>query len=491
MATAQLVPPELLQKSPSQEDGIGAATEEQLRNFGVETIQRSGVLLRLPQLTVVTAALMFHRFYYRKSFADCDVRAGAAGALLLACKIDEHPRKLQDVVMVFHRVQMREAQDEGSSPYARKPTPFLDPASREYLEMKQDVVRAERHMFREVGFEVTLLLEHPHKYVLQYLSSLNRPKSIAQKAWNFLNDSMRTTLCCEFRPQQIATASIFLAARSVGMKLPAAPKPWWEVIDADAEGMQRIATIMMALYRGPPAEYVFIPRKKRAAPLPPATPAEPPATPVVETPAPALSPSDEDEDPPGNDANLTRTDSLQADPSRIAEMLAEGGRAELLSMAPPAVPAGAGGKRLAGSDRGVGPDEERRRAAGGRERETVKERVKDRDKDRARERERERKEKADKERDRRKEKGREREWHEWEKERSRDKLRERERNDKDREKRRSCSRSRSRSCSVGHKAKASHRAKAKDRRSASPSSSTSTPSHKKGRRRRKVRSEDI
>jgi len=262
-----------------------------LRSFGVELIQRAGVLLRVPKLTTVRSAMTFQRFYYRKSFADCDVRAAAAAASLMACKLEEVPRKLEKVIMVFHRIQMRELQEDGISMFENRPTPFLDTNGKEYAEMKKDVSRAERDMFREIGFDISMRLPSAHNYALMYCNALKFPNAIIQKAWNYLNDSLRTTLCCEYLPQQIATASITLAARTLGMKLPITPKPWWEVIDADASHTKRIAAILMKAYQEPRVEYIHIPRKKKAPAAPPQTPAETPFTPHPDTPAPAMSPS--------------------------------------------------------------------------------------------------------------------------------------------------------------------------------------------------------
>jgi cyclin T len=60
-------------------------------------------------------------------------------------------------------------------------------------------------------------------------------------AWNFVNDSLRTTLCLQFKPQLIASAAIYLASKFLKYDLPEGKKPWWEVLDAkieDLEGLQ-------------------------------------------------------------------------------------------------------------------------------------------------------------------------------------------------------------------------------------------------------------
>lgn len=282
-----LVPAEVRSRPPSQEDGIEADVERELRSFGAGLVQSAGMLLRLPQLTIVSAAVIFQRFYFQKSFADFDVRISATAALALACKLEENNRKLQQVITACHRVQMRALlEEESDNPaYAGKPTPGFEVGSHDYTKNKDDVVRAERHILRELQFDmIVLFLDHPHKYLLQYVKALECPE-LVQKAWNYLNDSSRTSLCCAYQPHFIALASIYLAARASGTKLPSRP-PWWEAFDIDFKDLRAISKAIMAMHRRPLPEYIYIPRKKKETALPPDTPA-------TDTPAPAKSPSDD------------------------------------------------------------------------------------------------------------------------------------------------------------------------------------------------------
>jgi cyclin L len=99
--------------------------------------------------------------------------------------------------------------------------------------MKNALIKTERCMLEEMGF--IIYVEHPHKYLLQYLSILNQGPNakLAQKAWNYMNDSLRETLCVRFKPETIAVACIYMAARVLGIFLPESPHPWWELFDAN------------------------------------------------------------------------------------------------------------------------------------------------------------------------------------------------------------------------------------------------------------------
>ena len=77
-----------------------------------------------------------------------------------------------------------------------------------------------------------------------------------------MNDSFRTTVFCEYQPETIACACIFLAARMLKIALPSEPN-WWvlstvwysylwiiryEIFDATTEKIETIALKILKLY---------------------------------------------------------------------------------------------------------------------------------------------------------------------------------------------------------------------------------------------------
>jgi len=227
-------------------------------------------------------------------------------------------------VIVFHRLQVREAQRDGLCQHAGKTTPCADQNDKELLEMKKTIIRVERHVLQELGFAVAALLEHPHKYVLQFVKSLIRTpewllSEFAQKAWNYLNDSTRTDLCCRYEPHQIAAASILLAARVMQIKLPSYP-PWWQVFDAQIADIQYISRVIMQLYCRKAPRYIHVASKK-LVPVP-----SDPHTPLLDTPAPLQSPSDEEKQGLVNVCIVSGNSSQQEfnmDPKRLSEIVGE------------------------------------------------------------------------------------------------------------------------------------------------------------------------
>ncbi|KAM9977197.1 hypothetical protein ACTFIR_011055 [Dictyostelium discoideum] len=247
---------EEIQNSPSRKDGISFEIEDNLRRYGTEVIQEAGILLELPQATTVTGQVIFQRFYCRKSLKEYDVKTLAMGSLFVSTKFTEPQRKIRDILNVFTLIWQKK---EGL------PIDYIDTTKQAYWDLKGDVIAAEFDILKEFGF--LMYVDLPHKYILNYMKLLERSKELAQKSWNYLNDSMRTTITIQYKPESIAASSIFLASRILGTQLPEEPYPWWELFDTTKEEIELISFEINNLYSKPSAYYidVFNPTNSEAA----------------------------------------------------------------------------------------------------------------------------------------------------------------------------------------------------------------------------------
>nr|XP_023913992.1 cyclin-L1-1-like isoform X1 [Quercus suber]XP_023913998.1 cyclin-L1-1-like isoform X1 [Quercus suber]POF25830.1 cyclin-l1-1 [Quercus suber] len=236
---------EQLKNSPSRKDGIDEATETTLRIYGCDLIQKSGILLKLPQV-VATGQVLFHRFYCKKSFARFNVKKVAASCVWLASKLEESPMKARQVLIVFHRMECR---------MENLPIEHLEIGSQKYHDLKTDLSRTERHILKEMGF--VCHVEHPHKFIFNYLAILETPTELRQEVWNLANDSLRTTLCVRFKSEVVACGVVYAAARRFQVPLPENP-PWWKVFDADKSGIDEVCRVLAELYSLPKAKYIHV-----------------------------------------------------------------------------------------------------------------------------------------------------------------------------------------------------------------------------------------
>ncbi|XP_019150841.1 PREDICTED: cyclin-L1-1-like [Ipomoea nil] len=237
---------EQLKNSPSRRDGIDEATETTLQIYGCDLIQESGILLKLPQAVMATGQVLFHRFYCKKSFARFNVKRVAASCVWLASKLEECPRKARQVLIVFHRMECRRE---------NLPTEHLDISGQKYVDLKADLIRTERHLLKEMGF--ICHVEHPHKFISNYIATLGMPDKLRQEALYLANDSLRTTLCVRFKSEVVACGVVYAAARRFHIPLPENP-PWWKAFDADKAGIDEVCRLLAQLYNLPKAQYISV-----------------------------------------------------------------------------------------------------------------------------------------------------------------------------------------------------------------------------------------
>jgi len=233
-----VLPLDKLSPTPSSADGMTSETEVDLRNIGCNLIQTAGKLLRLPQVAMATACVLYQRFFYSKSYVRYNFEHVAMGCVCLASKIEESPRRLRDVINVFtHIRQVRQGKPI-------KPV-ILDP---EYIRLKNDIIKAERRVLKELGFCVHI--KHPHKLIVMYLQLLSFESNhkFTQMSWNFMNDSLRTDCFVRYQPETIACACIYLSARKLNIPLPRKPS-WYELLGVEEDDIRDCCYRIICLYQ--------------------------------------------------------------------------------------------------------------------------------------------------------------------------------------------------------------------------------------------------
>ncbi|XP_045715254.1 cyclin-L2 isoform X1 [Phyllostomus hastatus] len=232
-----LLPDDKLRFTPSMSSGLDPDTETDLRVVGCELIQAAGILLRLPQVAMATGQVLFQRFFYTKSFVKHSMEHVSMACVHLASKIEEAPRRIRDVMNVFHRLrQLREK---------KKPAPLV--LDQDYVNLKNQIIKAERRVLKELGFCVHV--KHPHKIIVMYLQVLEceRNQHLVQTSWNYMNDSLRTDVFVRFQPESIACACIYLAARTLEIPLPNRPH-WFLLFGTSEDQIQEICLKILQLY---------------------------------------------------------------------------------------------------------------------------------------------------------------------------------------------------------------------------------------------------
>ncbi|KRY27133.1 Cyclin-L2 [Trichinella spiralis] len=315
-----ILPAEILSNPPSLADGMDYETERAIRFCGCDLIQRASILLRLPQVAAATGQIIFHRFFYARSFLRCTFDYVCMACIYLASKIEESPRRIRDVINVFHQLKQRPARSVRrgcqACPIVRTIRMYISNAvcphdvigctfnlcdhtytrlievsrwhfdsddnyawllqqnfelstevgcdlmcsiaisfkilpcalDHRYVFLKNEVIKAERRILKELGFCVHV--KHPHKLIYVFLKALNTLDnlSVLQKAWNFMNDSLRSDVFLRYAPETIACACVYMAARAYSIPMPL-EKPWWRLFNASDREIYDICFRILGLYR--------------------------------------------------------------------------------------------------------------------------------------------------------------------------------------------------------------------------------------------------
>ncbi|XP_050226028.1 cyclin-T1-3-like isoform X1 [Mercurialis annua] len=229
---------EIEENSPSRRDNIDLKKETYLRKSYCTFLQDLGMRLKVPQLTIATAIIFCHRFFLRQSHSKNDRRTIATVCMFLAGKVEETPRPLKDVILVSYEI-IHKKDPEAVQKIKQKEV---------YEQQKELILLGERVVLATLGFDLNV--QHPYKPLVDAIKKFKvAQNALAQVAWNFVNDGLRTSLCLQFKPHHIAAGAIFLAAKFLKVKLPSdGEKVWWQEFDVTPRQLEEVSNQMLELY---------------------------------------------------------------------------------------------------------------------------------------------------------------------------------------------------------------------------------------------------
>lgn len=170
-----------LRNTPSIRDGLEFETERRYRKEGTRFIMECGTVMILGHHTIATGAVYFHRFYMFHSFQEFPRYVTACCCLFLAGKVEETPKKCRDIIIAARGI----LQDTNFQAF-----------SEDLRKAKEEVMTLESILLQTIKFD--LEVEHPYNFLVSYAKSLKGDKvklqKMVQMAWNFVNDSLSTTV---------------------------------------------------------------------------------------------------------------------------------------------------------------------------------------------------------------------------------------------------------------------------------------------------------
>lgn len=225
--------------SPSRKDGVDRMRESSLRKSYCSFLKDLGMKLRVSPVTTATSMMFCHRFYMRQSHVKNDWQTIAAASMFLACKVEDNPRPLRDVIIVAY--EMIYKWDSSASDRIRQ---------REVYQKQKDLVLDAEHLLLvTIAFDISI--QHPFRPLVDALKSLKISNNdVAKVAWNLVNEWLRTTICLQYKPQYIAAASLSVAAKLLNFRLPTNEgKAWWLQFDVSPKQLEEVTQQMLRYFK--------------------------------------------------------------------------------------------------------------------------------------------------------------------------------------------------------------------------------------------------
>ncbi|KAK4689507.1 cyclin L, partial [Tremellales sp. Uapishka_1] len=269
---------------PSLQDGIPKELELELRIGGCMMIQEAGIMLGLPQSTMATAQVIFHRFFYVSSMFSFGVNDISISSLYLSSKLNETPLRLRDLINTYMFLTGRikhllsfppdqplplegmSIRDKGKGKekvwedFEFEIPPFQ---SEVFWEWKDVIVVSEIQILKRLGFNMQVDL--PYNHVVNYCKILDlvQQDQVVQTCWSILNDALLTPLYTHHPPHVLACTSILLTTRLLRIPLP---ENWFLLFDVDYEDLVNAAGHIVALWKdwGTEAQRGVLKRKEES-----------------------------------------------------------------------------------------------------------------------------------------------------------------------------------------------------------------------------------
>ncbi|EFJ41581.1 cyclin [Volvox carteri f. nagariensis] len=258
--------------NPSRREGTDAVAEARWRSTTSKLVKTAIKTLKLPDWVYETSMNYINRFFLTRSIGKNDRHLVVGGAVLLASKVQESPRPVQDVAYVLLQLK-----------HANKQKPQLGPDQTTLEQFIEGVMLAEQAILFSLNFNLNVethvslarrLLEPLDLWAKanpapEEIEANQLKLSLYGAVMFFLNDSALTNLSLQYPNSKIAPVALIMAAkriaaaRYIGKEIPSALQrvlalandaAWFESKGLSLEAAAGIEAQINELYATAPAQ---------------------------------------------------------------------------------------------------------------------------------------------------------------------------------------------------------------------------------------------
>ncbi|KAF3937398.1 Cyclin-T1-2 [Dactylella cylindrospora] len=159
-----------------------------------------------PNRTRCTAMSLYHRLRLYYSEVDYNLTDVALASLFTACKFEDTLKKSLEILAVAHNLRY---QSEHHDPI-NSDSPLLEDQHRRIIGIERQILEACSFDFRT---------RHHQPVIIKFAKHYGIDKAVTATAWLVSVDAHKTFACLKATPQELALASLILAARLRGIRL--------------------------------------------------------------------------------------------------------------------------------------------------------------------------------------------------------------------------------------------------------------------------------
>ncbi|ORX47823.1 cyclin-like protein [Piromyces finnis] len=194
---------EEIENSPSR-NFMSLSKENDTRRIACKFIQHvaRAPRINLSRTGIITAQMLLHRYYMRKSFSDNNPWDVSIGAIFLASKlVSEYSSRISKYLIHECARVAKKIHD---------PKYELNPNEKEYGYWKNNMNYYEMEILRIVSYDLTF--QEPYSYCSTYCEKINASKEVKAISCYLIDESyIRTTLCLQYSAKTIAAGSLLLS----------------------------------------------------------------------------------------------------------------------------------------------------------------------------------------------------------------------------------------------------------------------------------------
>lgn len=205
---------------------------------GAKFIVRLGKAVKLDMVSIATACAFFHHYYnFAGELDDSNRHIVMMACLFLGAKAE--CKYCSSSLIVSHGLNLHDGSVVTSNDDAH---PIVLQA---VYDMQFDIMQ-------RLDFEFSV--DHPFSFIPSVIERLREPsglsdnhtKRLTEKAWDIARESVLTTLCLQYSPRHVATATVFMASCwfSGQFSLQLAdtyPEGWWNGLQCSSVFIKDIA----------------------------------------------------------------------------------------------------------------------------------------------------------------------------------------------------------------------------------------------------------